>query len=107
MGIEKHDKIDFADYLATERESDTRFEYYHSELFAMAGGTINHTIASGNVYGALRDAIRKGGGCIPFTSEMKVEIQPRGKYVYPNAGLACPKLIESKHLTGAISPIQP
>ena len=103
MGQPKIDRIDISDYRGIEQAEDQRYEYHDGELFRMAGGTVAHTQLCGNSFGVLRDAVRSTGTCIAFTSEMKIEIEPGGRYVYPDAGLACPKLIESKQLTGAIN----
>ncbi len=99
----KHDYIAITDYLTIEREDDVRYEFHDGALFAMAGGTLAHSIICNNVAGEIRDLTRKSGTCISFNSEVKIEVKPNGKYVYPDAGLACPKLIESKNITGAIT----
>lgn len=103
MGEVQYDRIDISRYLEIEREGDVRYEFHEGELFAMAGGTLEHGRICGNCFGALRDATKETGTCEAFTSELKVEVKPGGKYVYPDAGLACPKLQESKSLTGAIT----
>ena len=69
----------------------------------MAGGTDTHNTISGNIAGELRNAAISTGRCYPFSSEVKIEIEPGGKYVYPDAGLACPDRILSKQLVGAIT----
>ena len=103
MGIEKIDYVSLQDYLQIERNTSTKYEYHEGQLFAMAGGTIAHTLISGNAHAELRDASAALGSCVAFNSEMKIELRPKGKYVYPDAGLACPTLDESEHLTGAIT----
>lgn len=101
LSLHQH-QITLTDYLAIEREDHQRYEYHNGRLFAMAGGTINHTILCGNAHGLLRDAVQKKGTCMAFTSEMKVEVNAFRRYVYPDAGVACPKFRESDKLTGAI-----
>lgn len=103
MGEVQYDRIDISQYLEIESSGDVRLEFHEGELFAMAGGTINHSTVCNNIAGELRNATRKTGSCVSFNSEIKVEVKPGGKYVYPDAGLACPKLQESKSLTGAIT----
>ena len=102
MGQPKPAKIPFEDYLAIERRDDVRYAYIDGEIYSMAGGTVKHSTICFNTSGVLRDISRKAGTCQGFNSEMKIEVKPRGKYFYPDAGLACPKFIESTHLTGAI-----
>jgi Uma2 family endonuclease len=103
VGQAKHDYVAISDYLAIEREDQVRYEFHDGELFAMAGGTLAHPTICNNVAGELRDITRKAGSCVTFNSEIKIEVKPNGKYVYPNAGLACPKFKASKNITGAIT----
>jgi Uma2 family endonuclease len=99
----KPGRVDISEYLKIERSNDQRFEFHEGEVFAMAGGTLNHSTICNNTAGELRNAVRKGGSCVAFNSEMKIEIYPKGKYIYPDAGVACPELKESNHLVGAIT----
>jgi Uma2 family endonuclease len=103
MGQAQHDYIAISNYLTIEREDDVRYEYHDGELFATAGGTLTHSTICNNVAGELRGLTRKTGSCVSFNSEMKIEIVKKNKYVYPDAGLACPKLEESENITGAIT----
>lgn len=103
MGELQYKHVDISRYLDIEQSGDVRYEYHKGELFAMAGGTINHSTVCNNVAGELRNATRKTGSCVSFNSEIKVEVDPGKKYVYPDAGLARPKLNESETLTGAIT----
>ncbi len=103
MGQAKHDFIAISDYLSIEREDDVRYEFHNGKLYAMAGGTIAHSTICNNVAGELRDLTRKTGSCVSFNSEMKVEVDANRKYVYPDAGLACPEFKESENIVGAIT----
>jgi len=103
MGQPKIDKVDISDYLAIEREDKVRYEFHHGHLIRMAGGSIPHTELCNNTAYALTRATREQGGCKAFNSEMKVEISPGGRYVYPDAGVSCPDHIESKTIKGAIT----
>ncbi len=98
------EKIAISDYLAIEQEDGVRYEFHEGKLFAMAGGSLPHTDISTNVVGELRNLIRSNdGGCKSFNSDMKIEIKPGVKYVYPDAGVSCPDHKESKFLKGAIT----
>ena len=39
-----------AEYLARERASDHKSEFYAGEIFALAGGSEQHNLISGNVF---------------------------------------------------------
>jgi Uma2 family endonuclease len=96
--------LSLADYLALERCGDTRYEYHFGSVYARAGGTIRHTLISGNAFNSTKNALRgKKRDCLTFNSEIKIEITPGGRYVYPDAAVACPPLQESEQLTGAIT----
>lgn len=102
MGQPKYDKVAIEDYLAIEQEDNIRYEYHEGEIFAMAGGSISHSRICGNCYGVLRDITKETGKCEPFTSELKVEVKCASRYLYPDAGIACPEFNESDTISGAI-----
>lgn len=77
-----------AEYLAFERASDIKHEYYDGELYAMAGETASHGRIKTNLVGELRQRLRTRN-CDVFTSDMKVRITPDGPYVYPNVVIVC------------------
>ena len=96
-------KLPIEQYLEVERRGGVRLEYHHGDLYAMAGGTINHTTLCTNVSGILlRETKRINKGCRAFNSEMKVEIKEADKYVYPDATVVCGPVEESDTITGAI-----
>lgn len=41
------------DYLRQEEVATDKHEYFNGEIFAMAGGTHNHEMISGNIFAAL------------------------------------------------------
>jgi len=59
------------EYLELEQTSDIRHEYFAGEVFAMAGGSKEHNIISGNIYSLLRSRLR-GSSCNVFMSDTKV-----------------------------------
>lgn len=103
MGQPQKDRIDISDYVTIEQEDHLRYEYHDGQLFAMAGGSIPHSTICNNIATALHIAARKKGTCQPFNSEMKLEVRPKRKYVYADAGIAGPKLNPSENITGAIT----
>jgi Uma2 family endonuclease len=75
------------EYLAFERSSELRHEYADGEIFAMSGGTLEHSAIAANVIGELRNALL--GRCRVLTSDMRVKIPARKRYVYPDASVVC------------------
>ncbi len=86
-----------ADYLASEPDSEIRREYINGRICAMAGGSANHNILSGNIFGEFRNHL-KGTPCVTFMSDIKVPLKVAvgTNYVYPDVLVDCSK-IEGKN----------
>jgi Uma2 family endonuclease len=76
------------DYLDFERASPIRHEYADGEIFAMSGGTIEHSSVAANMIGEIRSAL-SGRGCRVLTSDMRINIPATGRYVYPDGSIVC------------------
>lgn len=76
------------DYLAFERQSETRSEYFDGEVYAMTGGTVAHSQIVGNTVIALGNKLRDKP-CRVFPSDMRVKVQPTGLYTYPDVVVLC------------------
>jgi Uma2 family endonuclease len=82
-------KYTAAEYLAFERQSDQKHEFYDGEVFAMSGGRATHSLIGGNVCGALNGALRNSP-CLVHTSDLRVYC-PTGLYTYPDVSVVCSK----------------
>ncbi len=80
-------KYSFAEYIAMEATSEERHDYYHGEIFAMAGGTKTHNKIILNVGVALKQI--KKNGCDIFIDGMKLELEKDEFYVYPDLIYTC------------------
>ncbi|WP_425618829.1 Uma2 family endonuclease [Anatilimnocola sp. NA78] len=76
------------EYLAREERSELKHEYYRGEIFAMSGGSRNHSKITGNVYFQLRVAL-KGGPCRPSNSDQRIFIPKVGLHTYPDLSVVC------------------
>jgi Uma2 family endonuclease len=76
------------EYLALERETLTKHEFYKGELFAMAGGSPNHTTICMNISSELHQRLSRKG-CRAFNSEMKIAVQAFDLYTYADACALC------------------
>jgi len=104
MVQEKFKDVAIEDYLSIEQEDRVRYEFHEGQLIRMAGGSLPHSDICNNVATSLTNATRaKGGNCQAFNSEMKIEVIPSVKYLYPDAGATCGNRDESKVITGAIT----
>jgi Uma2 family endonuclease len=79
-----------AEYLALEEAAEYRSEYFEGEIFAMAGGTIEHDLIAGEFSRLLGNSLH-GGPCKPLTSNMKIRIEDSSAYYYPDLSVVCGK----------------
>ncbi len=86
--VERVPYIDPDAYLAAEQSSDIRHEYVAGQLFAMAGAGEAHNRIAGNVFFHLRTTAR-GTPCGVFINDMKVKVQARDAFYYPDVLLTC------------------
>ena len=69
-------KISEQEYLALERAAEQRHEYADGEIFAMAGGTWEHSLIASNINGELRAALL-GRPCVAQGAAMRCSGQGR------------------------------
>jgi Uma2 family endonuclease len=77
-----------AEYLAAERASDRKHEFYRGEMFAMAGASRKHVAATGNFFAWLHNQLRDTP-CSVYTSDMRVLVDRTGLYTYPDISVTC------------------
>jgi Uma2 family endonuclease len=75
-------------YLATESASDIRHEYINGDVYAMAGASENHGKIRTNLTVILGTHFRERN-CDVFTSDMKLSIESRNCYYYPDLMVTC------------------
>lgn len=76
------------EYRDGEEISLIKHEWLGGEVFAMAGGTYNHSTLCGNVHVAAQTALR-GRNCKARNSEQRVKIESNGQETYPDAVIFC------------------
>lgn len=81
-------KFDAAAYLAWEAEQPNRNEYIAGEVFAMVGVRLSHNVATGNLYNALRNAL-KGSPCRVYIESVKTRIEAADCFFYPDIAVTC------------------
>ena len=80
-----------AEYLAMEEVADHKSEFYRGEIFALAGGSADHSLIAGNLVHAL-NSLLDARPCRVFTSDMRLLIQRSGLYTYPDVSVVCGKV---------------
>ena len=76
------------DYLAWETTQDTRSEFVNGQVFAMAGGTLEHNAATLATGSTLRQHL-KGSPCRAFVSDVRVQVQASNSFFYPDVVVGC------------------
>jgi Uma2 family endonuclease len=76
------------EYFQWEEQQKIRHEYINGEVYAMSGGTINHSKIASNLNFILKSHLR-GSGCQVLTSDAKVNIVQSNDYVYPDLSVTC------------------
>ena len=87
---EKLIAISIDDYLDGELSSEVRHEYVDGMVYAMVGGTRNHSHVASRVIAAMSRQL-DGSSCVPFGSDFKIRIQQRKRtfFYYPDVSVFC------------------
>ena len=75
------------EYLALERASDTKHEYYQGEIFAMTGASLSHNRIVVNLLKLLGNSLNERD-CEVLAGDMRVKV-PTGLYTYPDLTVVC------------------
>jgi Uma2 family endonuclease len=93
-------KFTVEEYLAMERASTEKHEYYQGEIFlmqghgealAMSGAARRHNIIFINLLVSLGNALR-GKPCQPFGPDMRMNIPENTLFTYPDISVYCDEL---------------
>ena len=104
MKSHKFSRLTVQEYIKQEVESDTKYEYHDGKIYALAGGTLNHGLISGNAYAELRIQLKaKKSSCLPFNSDVKLFIASTKSFVYPDSMVICGEIKESKEDKNAVT----
>ena len=76
------------EYLRLERDASEKHEFYRGEIFAMSGGSFNHSLISANVIRELGNGLRTSP-CRVFDSNLRIRIPRTTLYTYPDASVVC------------------
>lgn len=74
---------------------NVKYEYYHGEIFAMAGGRFKHNMIKDNINEHIRPRLR--GKCYSMTSDMQLRVSEHAAF-YPDVIVICGKPQFYEHL---------
>jgi len=79
----------FAEYVALERRShEVKHEYVAGQIFAMAGGSVEHSALATTLVGLLFGHLR-GGPCRPHGSDLQLRIRAADVATYADVAVVC------------------
>jgi len=95
------------EYLEMEKASQEKHEYFQGEIFplhreehsssvkSMSGAGFNHNLIFSNTFGFLFNKL-KGSKCIPFGSDMRMNIPENTLFTYPDISIYCNNYLHSE-----------
>lgn len=90
-------RVTVEQYLAIERAAEFRSEYLNGEVYAMAGGSINHALIAAGVLYQLGEQLR-GTRCAAAGSDLRVYCTPDSILTYPDVVVFCgPRKVLDDH----------
>ena len=78
------------EYLAFEREAESRHEFFDGAIYAMAGESLSHSRVCVNLSGEVRNKL-KGKACEALSPNMKVRTSSASLFAYPDLTVVCGK----------------
>jgi Uma2 family endonuclease len=78
----------YGDYVALELQSPTKHEFLDGEIYAMAGGSEEHSALAAEVLRILGNAVRDAP-CRVHTSDLRVYVEAIGLATFPDGAVIC------------------
>ncbi len=76
------------EYFAWEETQLEKHELIDGRVYAMTGGTRNHSDIAGNFLAIIKPHLR-GSGCKTYNSDCRVNILNTSNYIYPDLSVTC------------------
>lgn len=77
-----------AEYLQIEERAECKSEFLDGEIYAMSGGTPNHSLIEGNLVQEFGSAL-ESRPCVRYTSNLRIKIESTGLFTYPDLSVVC------------------
>ena len=90
-------KYTIEEYIELEKSSEERYEYFDGEVFAMAGGSLEHAIMATNISGAINNKLGEKK-CRAINSDVRVKVPTALPYRYPDVTVVCGEPSTEKYL---------
>jgi Uma2 family endonuclease len=83
--------MSYAEYLAFEREAETKHEYVNGQVYAMAGGSTEHARLAARLGALLLQALTRRP-CELFNADLRVRNLETGRSTYPDVTMICGRI---------------
>ncbi len=80
--------MSYPEYLVAEDQARERHDFIRGEVFAMSGGTPEHSLLAAAAVGELRAAL-KGRPCVVFEANLRLRNAKADFSCYPDASVVC------------------
>jgi len=92
------------EYLSVERQATVRSEFHNGQMFAMAGGSPNHSFLASRI-GAILDR-QVPAGCRVSNADLRIHIPGSGLYTYADCSVICGELqLSSDQQDNVLNPL--
>lgn len=85
-------RFTFLEYIELEKSSELHHEFVDGYVYAMSGGSPDHSRLASNVIGLL-SAQLAGKPCQAFTSDLRVRVLETGLATHPDVSVFCGNLV--------------
>jgi len=92
----------YAAYLAAEERAEVKHEYWHGEVWAMSGGTIEHGRLGLAVGVTLTNALA-GQPCVVYSSDVRIRVNKSDVSMYPDVSVVCGPVVPAPDDPNAIT----
>jgi Uma2 family endonuclease len=76
------------EYLAIERQAETKSEFYRGEMFAMTGASRKHNLLGSQMCRLILNQL-DNRPCEAYLADMRVKVDATGLYTYPDITVVC------------------
>ena len=86
--VRRRHRYTYAEYVALERESSTRHEFVDGEIYAMSGGSEDHSALAAEVLRAFGNSLGDRP-CRVHTSDLRIYVEAVGMATFPDGSVIC------------------
>ncbi len=104
MGLaQKQILVSSEEYLLMERNASFKSEFFHGQVYAMAGGSIAHNGISENIFASFHSHL-KNKDCRPFNSDQRIKISIWPSFLYPDVSVVCgkPEILDKDNISNPV-----